>query len=342
MYEDTQMSEDEYMYEHVTRAPDGTLYMAYYFPQFHIAPENKLQLETENNLYTDWDVIRQSNRRSITPLEFYDLKDQQVLDHQDELAHSHGIGVFIFYHYWLDNSLVLNLPVEHYLLKKRKTKFMFLWDNESGFLGKQLYDSPEKHAYQMIRFFQSENYLRDKHGRCPFLIYHAQTMDDEYLSTFVSYVQLYGVKLKLGFNYQQHKLQWHVPSWGEIASEFGPHLEGGATRGDLYSYKARSENLTVPNEYWQGATVAWDSRPRCASGRTAQKSCAQEQPNGQVSPEGFGKLLRDINLNRHIQNRDNVVTLFAWNEWSEGATLEPTEEFGSSFIAQLKVAHVHL
>tara|TARA_B100000886_G_scaffold318562_1_gene258680 strand:+ start:3409 stop:3591 length:183 start_codon:yes stop_codon:yes gene_type:complete len=35
------------------------------------------------------------------------------------------------------------------------------------------------------------------------------------------------------------------------------------------------------------------------------------------------------------KNKDKVITLFAWNEWSEGATLETSIEHGNEFINQL-------
>jgi hypothetical protein len=160
----------DYLYRDVTRSKDGVLYMAFYFPQYHIAPENKVELEVEH--YTDWDVLKKnSNVSSLTPPVFYNLADPKVLEEHDELARQFGVGVFIFYHYWLDNSLVLNHPVDLFLQRKRKTKFMFCWDNTSGFLGKQLYDSPEKHGYQLLRFFLNENYVTDVDGRKPFVVY---------------------------------------------------------------------------------------------------------------------------------------------------------------------------
>ena len=49
----------DYLYRDVTRSKDGVLYMAFYFPQYHIAPENKVELEVEH--YTDWDVLKKNS-----------------------------------------------------------------------------------------------------------------------------------------------------------------------------------------------------------------------------------------------------------------------------------------
>ena len=137
------------------------------------------------------------------------------------------------------------MPVDLYILKKRKTKFLFFWDNESDFLGEQLYDRPEKHAYQLSRFFSNENYLTDINGRKPLIIYHPQTAEanltriTQYLSKVVEHLELQGIHVKLGHSYQKHRDDWFIPDWGEITSEFAPHFEGGTGRSNLYSYNPR-------------------------------------------------------------------------------------------------------
>ena len=130
-----------FLYPDVGRSYDGTLFMAYYFPQYHIAPENILQLQAygmntsaeETRYYTDWDVIRRSQGfRSFTPRSFYNLADVQVYDAQDHLASKYDVGVFIFYHYLLDDMMVVNLPIDLFMQRRRKTKFLLCRDSKSG------------------------------------------------------------------------------------------------------------------------------------------------------------------------------------------------------------------
>jgi len=331
----------DYLYRDVTRSKDGVLYMAFYFPQYHIAPENKVELEVEH--YTDWDVLKKnSNVSSLTPPVFYNLADPKVLEEQDELASQFGVGVFIFYHYWLNNSLVLNHPVDLFLQRKRKTKFMFCWDNTSGFLGKQLYDSPEKHGYQLLRFFLNENYLTDVDGRKPFVVYvtnedqlQERYTDADYLARLLSFLESHGVRLKLGHVYAQHMNNWALPAWSEIAVEFGPHMGTDATKHrltTLYTYEPRNPTWAAGKEYWQGVTTSWDSRPRCSSMRTRQTACDLSSSNGLVSPDGFREVVKQVKNNFHPMNKDRVVTIFAWNEWAEGAALEPSVEYGQTFL----------
>lgn len=325
---------NEFLYKDVVRHDDGILYAAYYFPQYHIAPENKMQLKTSNMHYTDWDVLK-TNNRSLTPLKYYNLTEPSIIENQDNYANENRIGVFIFYHYWLDNCMILNHPVEIFMQNKRKTKFILCWDNESGFLGTQRYDEPEKHAYQLLRYFQNENYLTDKYGKKPFTIYLTRDMNVKYLERFCKFLELHDVSIKLGHNYQNYKNNWQLPLWSNIACEFGPHENGGPHR-NLSTYEIKDSNCfsswNTGKEYWQGAITSWDSRPRTSSVRTHQPKCSQNYPNGDVRVESFKSQLNLIKNNIHPMNKDKIITLFAWNEWAEGATLEKSEEFGEQFI----------
>ena len=223
-----------YLYQDVARSDDDTLFMAYYFPQYHIAPENVLQFHAygmnvsgeEAKYYTDWDVVKKSQGfRSFTPQTYYNLADSSVYDVQDYLASRYGVGVFIFYHYWLDNTMVLNLPVDIFMQKRRKTKF----------LGKQIYDSPEKHGYQLLRYFLNHNYLTDKHGRKPFIVYLTEGLDVGYLRKLLAFLESHGINLKVGSNFQDHVII--IFAWNEWAE--GAALETLVEFGHMFLEQLR-------------------------------------------------------------------------------------------------------
>ncbi len=325
---------NNFIYHNVTRSKDDILYMAYYFPQFHIAPENKIAIKTVETSYTDWDLVK-CTPRSFTPLNYYNLANPTIYDEQDERANKYKIGVFIFYHYWFDNSMILSLPLDLYIQKKRKTKFILCWDNQSGYLGKQYYNKPEKHAYALLKYFMSENYLTDKNGKKPFLIYLTKDLstnkliDITYLTVFLKFLKYYDINLKIGYNYQKFKNNFAIPDHSDICVEFGPHMGNGKPHRNTYEYSVRTPKCP---EYWQGAITSWDSRPRAGSVRTHQKSCHVGHPNGNVSVSKFKAQLSKIKKNIVPNNKDKIITIFAWNEWSEGATLEESVEYGNKFI----------
>jgi Glycosyltransferase WbsX len=245
-------------YPGVKRHPNGTLYMAYYFAPYHLLPENN----RNGKLYTDWNFIDVPHR-SISPVTKYDLANESSLAWQDDLAHKHNVGVFIFYQYWLDNSMVMNLPLDMFIQRKRKTKFMLCWANEGGFLGNPRYDKPEQHAYQLLRFFRNENYLTDADGRKPFMFYIVEGVTKSYVDRFESFLARYDVHVKISFTYMDYRNKYTLPAWNSFGVEFAVH-----TNSYYGEYKVRQNNFDT---YWQGALVSWDNRPRLASGRTKHR-----------------------------------------------------------------------
>ena len=59
------------------------------------------------------------------------------------------------------------------------------------------------------------------------------------------------------------------------------------------------------------------------------------KPNGCVNVDNFYEQLNKVKQNITGNNSDKIITIFAWNEWSEGATLEESIEFGNMFIEKL-------
>jgi len=317
-------------FSRVNKLNNKFIIMAFYFPQFHPIPENKLN----NKNYTDWDFIKDNNNLSFKPENYYNLCDENIINNQDKFAYDNHIGVFIFYHYWLDNTLIMNLPIDIYIQKNRHTKFMLCWDNETGLLGKQLYDQPEKHAYQLIRYFNSDNYLTDDNGYKPFLIYLSNDVEFIYLENFLNFLKLYNINIKIGVNYQKYKTSWYIPPWADFICEFGPHSHDKSNYS--YNYNQNMNYESYNKEYWQGLLSSWDSRPRIMSKRTTQNNNIDfSKSNGAVDPQKFGENFQLLKNNMYINNSNNIISIFAFNEWTEGAVLEKSIQFKDNFINKI-------
>ena len=79
---------------------------------------------------------------------------------------------------------------------------------------------------------------------------------------------------------------------------------------------------------WHGAFVAYDDTPRRGKqGRIVDGS----------SPEKFEKYLSQL-IKICRDQRKEYILLTAWNEWGEGATLEPSKVYGYQYIEAVQRA----
>lgn len=84
---------------------------------------------------------------------------------------------------------------------------------------------------------------------------------------------------------------------------------------------------TKQNE-WHGAFVCYDDTPRRGKqGRIVLHA----------TPEKFGKYIKQLIDIANEQNKEYIL-LTAWNEWGEGAMLEPSEKNGYEYLEALKKA----
>ena len=79
---------------------------------------------------------------------------------------------------------------------------------------------------------------------------------------------------------------------------------------------------------FRGAFVGWDNSPRLGNR-------AKIVPG--ASPEGFGHFFRQ-QLQAAASEGCPFVFVNAWNEWAEGAMLEPDEAHGLAYLEQLRNA----
>ena len=102
---------------------------------------------------------------------------------------------------------------------------------------------------------------------------------------------------------------------------------------DFLSYDYLWKKLLDYNEtyngkkLWRSCFVGFDNSPR-----KGKKSLIITG----ASPSKFGKYLRSLIKNNDRNFDDNFLVVNAWNEWAEGAVLEPTEKDGFGYLEQIK------
>lgn len=114
---------------------------------------------------------------------------------------------------------------------------------------------------------------------------------------------------------------------------------------------------TIPNSLIRCATSDFDERPRIGISKPDPVLPADtpEQARAKLhasfrwyedqSPAAFSRLLADVRADVDASTRpstvDNIVLLYAWNEWHEGGAIEPNERDGCTYLDAVR-AELHL
>ncbi len=338
--------------------------LALYLPQFHPIPENDRWWGAG---FTEWtNVVRARPlfRGHVQPhlpadLGFYDLRVPEVRELQADMARSHGITGFCYWHYWFAGHRLLQRPLEEVLASGAPDfPFCLAWANQSWsgiwhgapekVLIEQTYpgaDDDAAHFAYLLRAFEDSRYITI-YGRPVMFVYQPAGLPQP--ARFVERWQKMAHDAGLGGLYL-------VASLGE--SDYGSHAEDGfdaavhfalpfrrtiaarvrehlLARGILhgprrYPYPkeladppARLDGRIFPSVY-----PNWDNTPRL--GRRGMVAT-------DATPERFAAhVRRALELARRNPVREQVVVIKSWNEWAEGNYLEPDSEFGMGRLESL-------
>lgn len=154
--------------------------IAFYLPQFH---EVEINNKHHGKGFTEWTSLKNSkalyegHNQPRVPLNnnYYNLLDDSVKKWQCQLAKENGIYGFCMYHYWSDEKLLLEKPIEQYLNNKDlDLPFCLCWANHSWskflagsneLIRKQQYGDKkewENHFNYLLKFFKDERYIKEK------------------------------------------------------------------------------------------------------------------------------------------------------------------------------------
>lgn len=344
------------------RYPDITT-IAYYLPQYHAIPEND---EWWGTGFTEWRSC--TSARPLFPrhaqpklpgdLGFYDLLSPDVQKRQAEKAKEYGIQGFCHYFYWFDGRRILEQPTEILLANKDiDIDFCLCWANESwsrrwdgqerDVLMAQKY-SPENFeafADELLKYFQDDRYIKVE-GQPVFLIYrsaHVQHMPVlvETLRSKVKEAGFPDIYLVGAETFVEYGA-WEDPAkYGlDAAVEFPPH---GTSSELIMPQKIIDEPFT--GNIFNMLTTYINSilRPdpnfklhRCLFpgwDNTARRDSAATIFVGQ-SKELFAHWLDHQCqwTERNHAPENQLMFINAWNEWAEGAYLEPDILNGHDYL----------
>lgn len=340
--------------------------LAINLPAFHRIPEND---RWWGKGFTEWENVKkgkplyEGHKQPLLPLEgYYDLSKPRAIVRQHELAARYGVDGFIYYHYWFNGHLLLEKPVEELLnLPQADREFCLCWANESW---TRAWDGKDRevimpqtfggesdwkaHIEYFKPFFRDPRYLRED-GRPVLFVYSPNKIpqfDDmiaywnreliqvgikpiylvEYLSSFnptPSSVQSDAV-MEFEPLYSAH----YQVSKAKQAQRFIAKKTGGT---DFLDYGYLWECLLAKDKAYKNKAIVrscftnFDNSPRKGKASFITRGATAEK---------FGTYFQRL-LEKHRANENDLVTINAWNEWGEGAILEPTLQDGYAWLEAL-------
>jgi glycosyltransferase involved in cell wall biosynthesis/SAM-dependent methyltransferase len=335
--------------------------IAFYLPQFHPIPENDLWW---GKGFTEWTSVTRGKPQFAGhyqphlpgDLGFYDLRIPEVQRHQIELARLHGIHGFCYYHYWFHGKKLLERPLEQ-MLAHRAWNFPFCicWANENWtrrWDGKdqEVLIAQEHSPEDDLAFIRDlEPALRDSRyiriGTRPLLLVYRPGLLPDARATAARW-RAYCTSVGLGepFLVSTHAFDNHDPrDFGfDAALEFAPNNQPAfaitsqmphlnpAFEGIVYDYRYLVEqNLNrgpAPGyRLFRSVAPMWDNEARRPSRGTVF---------AHSTPGLYGQWLEAAARWTEEHNGPEQPFLFlnAWNEWAEGAHLEPDRRYGYAYL----------
>ncbi len=334
--------------------------IAWYLPQFHPIRENDAWW---GKGFTEWRNVARArplfagHHQPQLPadLGFYDLRLPEVRAEQAELARRHGIHGFAYHYYWFNGRRVLETPITS-MLRSGEPDFPFClsWANEnwtrrwdgrdSEILLRQEHDlaSDVRFLRDVMPFLKDRRYITLE-GKPLLIVYRADLLRNaaETAAAWRDEARRAGLP---GLHLCAVEFLVHdpVPLGFDALIEFPPHelaappVDAAATpglaadfRGRVLDYAAGVRRASAPAgkpfAYHRGVMPGWDNTARRGKGATVFHG---------ATPELYGLWLRQLAEEaRHTATGgEHFLFVNAWNEWAEGAHLEPDQWSGLAWL----------
>ncbi|MGD8960728.1 MAG: glycoside hydrolase family 99-like domain-containing protein, partial [Desulfobacteraceae bacterium] len=341
--------------------------ICFYLPQFHPIPENDAWW---GEGFTEWTNVRPARPqfaghyqpRVPGELGYYDLRDPQVQRRQVVLAKIYGIEGFCFFLYWFGGKRLLEAPVENYLSDKSlDLPFCLCWANENWsrrwdgldneILIAQEHSPEDDLAFirNVARYMQDSRYIRID-GKPLFLVYRPSLLPSarETAARWRDWCRQFGIG-EIFLAYTQSFEAVDPGKYGfDAAVEFPPNnsappditesvtplaADFGCTVYDWKVLVERSAHYKRSGyNLFRGVCPSWDNTPRRKSNATI---FLNNSP--MLYQRWLANAIRDTQ--KYRSNLDErLIFVNAWNEWAEGAYLEPDERCGYAYLEATRMA----
>lgn len=333
--------------------------IAFYLPQFHREPKND---EWWGTGHTEWRPVTRGYPRFFgheqprlpADLGFYDLLNPETLAAQGKLVRAYGLaGLFVFRYFFGDGEEALSRPMD-VLLANPEIDFPFCclwanhdwkrtWDGTGEILQRQHHGDgiEERYLQSIMPALKDPRYLRV--GDRPIVGILIPSMIPDLPSAIEEWRKTcreagLGNPYIIGFKLRPEE---KLDALGlDAISHYAPHgylanagvRPKGLNDTTVFSYLeareytlsefARSQELSIPS-----TACGWDNSTRYnGNGRIVHGA----------TPERF-RVWVDV-LREELSSKpheERLLFVKGWNEWSEGAHLEPDLHWGHAYLRAL-------
>lgn len=305
---------------------------------------------------------------------YYDLSDIEAIKWQAELARDYGVNGFNIYHYWFENShKVLEKPAEILLNHPEiEIEYFFSWDNTSWRNGSWtnisddkkecskrndillkidygIEDEWKRHFDYLLPFFLDERYMKIE-GKPVFAL--MRTADEDVLvamkekwdywafqNGLKGVHMISGARVALNHDVLDGLFvyQPRIAAWGRreaVEKVLGRFVDMTKRKLRKYYYDydkvwqkiIKDAKRHMSSRMYFSGVVKFDDTPR-----RGEKSRILLNANPEKFERYFGILYQMCN-----DAGKELLLLTAWNEWGEGACLEPDTVDRFAYLEALK------
>ncbi|SDI69100.1 glycoside hydrolase family 99-like domain-containing protein [Alloyangia pacifica] len=336
--------------------------IAFYLPQFHPFPEND---EWWGKGFTEWTNVGKANplfpghHQPHCPIHlgYYDLRVPDVMEEQAKLAKNYGISGFAYYFYWFAGKRLMDGPLEAMRDNPNiDMPFCMIWANENWTRrwdgldeevliaqDHSLDDSAAMLDY-LKSFMEDPRYIKID-GKPLFIVYRAHLIPD-----FKKTVQMWreqAERMNLGGLYvvsAQISADLSPEELGlDALMEFPPHAIKASNvtkdvaglnpdfKGGIFDYDAlvANEVRKPPSEttVFRTSMLSWDN-----TARRGLKSSVFEDFSLTRYSQWLSSNMEAAAKDENRTDDERIVFVNAWNEWAEGAHLEPDQRYGYGYL----------